>query len=233
MFDALVLSTVNALEFFETRRNVIRIPEVTSRLREAQSLWDQVSDQNLDLSNFIASDDGIFMRNLRMKNLASSLIQLGLVDRFLRRHPMPHLIAGLMNGDTALKVLAGQQTFAEFVQQSTAHGRSRSLSMSMGTLPVLAGISLAEFGLYREGDEGYELVMERQMDFRHVLEEMIFEHRARRLAVVGPGAGHIQSLLRETQVKNIEIVDVTTLDPALSWFWSETSSDLNLAQAST
>src|SRR5689334_8546498 len=76
MFDALIFSTVNALEFNEVRQDVIRIPEVIGRVREAQDIWDARAPMSLDLVNFIGSDDRTFLSNLRLKNLATAVIQM-------------------------------------------------------------------------------------------------------------------------------------------------------------
>lgn len=224
MFDAIVFNAVNALEFHEVRRNVIRIPEVINCARKAQKIWDQISTQELDFSNFVASDDSTFLGNLRLKNLATAVIQMGLLERFLRFHKMPNMVAGLTNGDSALKVAIGQMTFDELLQASQSHNKVKlQLMNSLSTLPILTGISLAEFGLFKaEEDERFEPVLEKEMDFRRVLYELV-KQGAKKIVVVGPGAGHVQNLLRERLSEGVEVVDSLALDANLSWFWQEPS----------
>ena len=234
MFDALVFSTINALEFLEVRRNAIRIPEVFQKVREAQSIWDQVSDRSLDLANFIGSDDQGFLGNLRLKNLATAVVQLGLLDRFLKQNELPRYLVGLSNGDAPVKVASRQQTFDELVRESHALGKVRSPNLTLhaaSSLPILAGISLAEFSLLHKGEHGFEPLIEDEMDFRRLIQVMLQqqeikttdkkEQAVRRILVIGPGHSHIESQLKALGISNVEVVDAVTQDPLLSWFWSE------------
>ncbi|MGE0764032.1 MAG: hypothetical protein AB7N80_12190 [Bdellovibrionales bacterium] len=223
MFDALIFSTVNALEFLEVRRNAIRIPEVIQRVREAQAIWDGVSGRSLDLANFIGSDDQGFLGNLRLKNLATAVVQAGLLDRFLKHHELPRYLIGLSNGDAPVKVAARQQTFDEMVRESHALGKVQTptLTLHAGGLPILAGISLAEFSLMHKAEHGFEALMEDEMDFRKVLKSLIDHKDVKRLLVIGPGHSNVESQLKQIGANHIEVVDAVSLDPLLSWFWSE------------
>lgn len=222
MFDALVFSTVNALEFSEIRRNVIRIPEVIHRIREAQSIWDQTSDRNLDLGNFIGSDDQGFLGNLRLKNLATAVIQLGLLDRLFKTAALPNWILGLGNGDAPIRVAARQETFDDLIRGSQVITGSRSQSVpGFGNLPILAGVSLAEFTVLKREESGYVPVLEREMDIRKALKTLVAEAKPQRVVVVGPSQSHIEFLARDLGSEKIEFVDSVTLDPLLGWFYRE------------
>ena len=228
MFDALIFSTINALEFLEVRRNAIRIPEVFQKVREAQTIWDQVSGRSLDLANFIGSDDQSFLGNLRLKNLATAVVQLGLLDRWLKQNELPRYLVGLSNGDAPVKVASRQQTFDELVRESHALGQIRTpmLTLHTGGLPILAGISLAEFSLLHKNEHGFEPLIDNEMDFRRLITVLLQqkeskEQTIRRILVVGPGHSHIESQLKQIGATNVEVVDLVTQDPLLSWFWSE------------
>ena len=65
MRDALVFNGASNLDFQDIRSNVVRIPEVIARIREAQKLWDKLSTQALDLANFINSEDSVFLGAIR------------------------------------------------------------------------------------------------------------------------------------------------------------------------
>lgn len=232
MFDAMVFSTVNALEFLEVRRNTIRIPEVFQKVREAQTIWDQVSDRSLDLANFIGSDDQGFLGNLRLKNLATAVVQLGLLDRWLKQNELPRYLVGLHNGDAPVKVAARQQTFDELVRESHALGQIRTPTLTLhgGGLPILAGISLAEFCLLHKSEHGYESLAENEMDFRRLMTMMLSQKETgvagkqqaiRRIVVLGPGHSHVEAQLKQNGIKNVEVVDAVTQDPLLGWFWQE------------
>lgn len=224
MFDAVVFSSVNALEFLEVRRNVVRIPEVIRRIREAQSVWDEVSPQNLDLLNFVGSDDSVFLGHLRLKNLTTAIIQLGLFERFLSQNgnSNPRFAMGLVNGDSALKVATRQQTFDELIRQSPALSAPRAnLALQIGGLPVLSGISLAEFGLCEMTEEGANPLLEGEMDLRKTMSALADQSEVEKVIVIGPGAGHVQTLLKELKKHPVEVVDSIELDPVLGWFWPQ------------
>jgi hypothetical protein len=227
MFDALIFSTVNALEFGEVRRNVIRIPEVIHRVREAQAIWDQVSGLSLDLANFIGSDDQGFLGHLRLKNLATAVIQLGILDRLTKEIELPEYLAGLSNGDAPLRVASRQQTFEDLIRSSQAlMGLRPQTNGSVTSLPILAGVSLAEFSVLRRNEVGYAPVVEHEMDIRKTL-KCLLQSKPKRLVIVGPGQSHIQFLLKELGASGVEVVDSVNLDPVLSWFWREAQEPLS------
>ncbi|MBX7231039.1 MAG: hypothetical protein K1X29_03035 [Bdellovibrionales bacterium] len=221
MFDALVVSTVNSMEFNEVRSNVVRIPEVYQRIREAQEVWDQTSENSLDLANFISSDDQTFLGNLRMKNLVTAVVQMGLLQRFLRSFKMPRLVAGLVNGDAPLKVISGQQSFDNMVRSSSALANgSVKVELNKGALPILSGISLAEFGLLSLEPNGeYHSLIPKEMDFRRLIRGLVNEPSVKKIAVLGPGQSHIKNLVQEVGSSAVEVVDTIALDPLLNWFW--------------
>ena len=230
MFGALVFSTVNALEFNEIRRNVIRIPEVIHRVREAQAIWDQTCDRNLDLANFICSDDQSFLGNLRLKNLATAVVQLGLLDRFLKVAELPEWLLGLSNGDAPLRVAARQETFDELIRGSQALSSIRPQQIpGLSGLPVLSGVSLAEFSVLSKDETGFRPVIEHEMDLRKALVTLLDGARPKRVVVLGPGHSHVQHLLRDLGGGKIEIVDSVALDPLLGWFYTPAPETLAAA----
>lgn len=220
MFDALVFSTVNALEFNEVRQDVIRIPEVIGRVREAQEIWDSRAEASLDLVNFIGSDDRSFLSNLRLKNLATTVIQLGLLDRFRKHHELPQYILGLSNGDSALKVASGQMTFTELMQSSAAVGGVKPGPVAgFGNLPLLSGIALAEFSLLKMVEGEARAMVRGEMDLKRLMMTLAGTPDVKKVVVIGPGATHVQTLFRDLPGK-MDVVDSVALDPILSWFWN-------------
>ena len=125
MRDALVFNGASNLDFQDIRTNVVRIPEVVQRIREAQAIWDKVSATPLDLANFIGSEDEVFLSHIKLKSFATAVVQVGLLDRYLKNHKMPEFVVGAINGDSPMKVAMGQMTFFELVSESLAANGSR------------------------------------------------------------------------------------------------------------
>src|SRR5690606_28690455 len=96
----------------------------------------------------IASDDRIFLGNIRLKSLAASVVQIGLYDRYVKHFKTPEYILGNFNGDSAMKVAAGLISLEELLLQSNAIRTPRPLqNLQLAEDPVLAGISLTEYGV--------------------------------------------------------------------------------------
>src|SRR6185312_6535748 len=120
MRDALVFNGASNLDFQDIRTNVIRIPEVVMRIREAQQIWDSLATTSLDLANFIASEDSVFLGHIKLKAFATAVVQVGLLDRYLKSNKLPEYVVGTVNGDSPLLVALGKITFQEMVEQSSA-----------------------------------------------------------------------------------------------------------------
>jgi len=234
MRDALVFNGASNLDFQDIRSNVVRIPEVIARIREAQKLWDKLSTQALDLANFINSEDSVFLGHIRLKSFASAVVQVGLLDRYLKSHDLGEFMIGAINGDSPLKVALGIVSFEQMVSDSALASGTRLMAVpngaSAGDLPVLAGVQLAEYAVYRRDEQGCYLRL--NVDTREA-EKMILglvdDFEVRKLVMVGPGNsvfGKSSSMILERDIQLLESID---LDPMLSWFWSRLDSRMAIA----
>jgi hypothetical protein len=131
--NALVFSGRNGLDFIELRSGVLRIPDITLRIREAQKILDMpivtpegdIEPTRVDLMNVISSDDEMFFRNIQMKSLASAIVQVGLFDRYMKTQKRPDFMVGNSNGDSAMMVCSGRMSFREMVESSQAYAMLR------------------------------------------------------------------------------------------------------------
>lgn len=110
----------NGLDFLELRLGVVRIPEVSLRIREAQAILDSLEIERVDLLGMTVAEDESFFRNIKMKSLLAAIVQVGLYDRLLKSQRAPEVLVGNANGDSALLVCAGQITFEQMVKSSSA-----------------------------------------------------------------------------------------------------------------
>lgn len=110
----------NGLDFLELRLGVVRIPEVSLRIREAQKILDGLEVERVDLLGSTITEDESFFRNIKIKSLLAAIVQVGLYERFLKSQRAPDILIGTSNGDSALLVCAGQMTFEEMVKNSSA-----------------------------------------------------------------------------------------------------------------
>lgn len=235
MRDALVFNGASNLDFQDIRSNVIRIPEVIQRIRQAQQIWDSLSETSLDLATFIGSEDNVFLGHIRLKSFATAVVQVGLLDRYLRNHKMPEFVIGASNGDSPLKVATGQMTFEEMISTSPSvtNVAARSLKSVAGgglELPVLTGIQLVEYGALQQTDEGFSAVTCASRDLEKMVVELVEQHEVERLIMVGPGHSIFGRKMRELTEREVQVTESIELDPMLTWFWSSLK-DTRLAVA--
>ena len=227
MRDVLIFNGASNLEFQEIRTSVIRIPEVVARIREAQSLWDQIADTELDLINFIGSEDGTFLGHIRLKSFASAVVQIGLLDRYLKNARLPEFVVGAINGDSPMQVAVGKMTFAELVGLSpaTSNFATRTVSPSVNSnsfdLPVLTGVELVEYAAFRRNAAGeFMPLLSSERDFEKMIVELIESYDVSRLISVGPGHSVFGRRMAELTSRDVQVLESIDLDPMLSWFWT-------------
>lgn len=226
--NAVVFSGRNGLDFSELRGGVLRIPDVTLRVREAQRILDGMDLPKTDLFNVIAADDECFFRNIKLKSLTSAIVQVGLFDRLMKTQRKPDFLIGNSNGDSAMLVCAGFQTFEEMVSRSpaldTLKPSEKVIVMGAEPAPLLAGISLTEYQALgarpsADGKTEYVSVRDGLMDVKKVVSCLYNEHGVTRFINIGPAGVLRGSDYQSLGNDEIESLDSIELDPMLGWFW--------------
>lgn len=209
-----LFNEAKVLDLQEVRANVLRIPEVSRKVREAQAILDREAIGNFDLSTHIAADDKTFLSNLKLKQVCHSIIQLGLYERMLRFSAEAHLLVGNMSGFTALKVLTGQLSFENLVLGQ--EDKPVCLVSQGGDTPLLVGVKLAEYKVFKSADAVLQSVPGfegRNAD--QLIRELQAKNPAAVVVNIGPGDVICQAI-----DKDHRFVDLIDQDPMLStWFW--------------
>ncbi len=235
MREALVFNATSNLDFHDVRSHVVRIPEVIDRIRQAQKIWDEISDAPFDLATFVSADDNLFLSHIRLKSFAAAIVQVGLTDRYLRRHHRPDFIVGAMNGDTAVKVATGEISFEDMVRTSSSlshiYSRHSKPVMSSIETPVLAGIQLVEFAAYQKSERGYERIPMASRELEKMVADLVETKDVERVITIGPGHSLFSRQLRELTGRDVQMLESIELDPMLYWFWSMVQDDRGTAIA--
>jgi hypothetical protein len=223
MRDCVVFNGVSSLEVQEIRVNVVRIPEVIKRIHQAQQVWDEHHRESFDLANFMASDDRIFLSNIKLKSLASAIVQIGLYDRYLRWHREPEFFVGDSTGDSPVLVATGQKLFSQLIGESPALSVSRpSGVVRLADEPELSGIQLTQYLAYRRYEENkisfFQEVEVEGRDVQSLALQLIEELDVRRFINIGPGSLLFRSQ-PQFEMVDIQVLESIDLDPMLSWFW--------------
>ena len=223
MRDALVFNGASNLDFQDIRTNVIRIPEVVVRIREAQAIWDKVASTPLDLANFIGSEDDVFLSHIKLKSFATAVVQVGLLDRYLKNHKMPEYVVGAINGDSPMRVAMGHQSFLELVTESlaTSGPRPRVPVANALDLPILAGVQLVEYAVFCRGAEGDFVRQPSEVrEVERMIVDLVDQHEVNKLVMVGPGHSVSGKKVLDLTSRDVQVLESIDLDPMLSWFWS-------------
>jgi hypothetical protein len=230
---AVVFSGRNGLDFIDLRTSVLRIPEVTIRIRQAQSVLDTLDLPKVDFFNVIASDDEHFFRNIKLKSLAAAVVQIGLFDRYVKNQRRPDFMIGNSNGDAAMLVCAGLMTFEDMVRGSQAVdtlkpqnviplGSAAPIEMVVQAAPLLAGLSLTEFraleAVQTENGLTYATCGEGAMDIKKIVDTLHGERSVERFVNIGPATA-VRTSEYKAISEDIEALDSIELDPMLGWFW--------------
>ncbi len=253
MRDALVFGGANALDFADVRLGVIRIPEVSLKIEEAQELWDRNCGSGFSFHHFLASEDAVFFKNLSLKTLSLAVVQLGLYDRFKRIFHRPQVLVGNVKNDSAMLVAAGLMSFQELIMASRACHMVRPLAhlQPVGDL-VLNGPILPQYQAYERlvvnvasaasasQDGAAESTLasvdairmtslgDADMSLRKVLERVVDERRLERIIHVGPGLID-RAVIAEFEARDLQIVESIDIDPMLGWFWRDINNVATIA----
>ncbi len=249
MSSVVLFGGPQALDFLEVRSNIMRIPEVRSRLEEAQKIWDEHVDQVVDLHQFLCSEDKEFFNNLGLKSLCSAIVQVGLYDRLKRQSREPDFLVGDCRNDSALKVISGTISFFDLIVSSRAAGivhpihtakkasglgKTEGLSLLQGGASP-SGLSGAELGLPVLNGQTfalYEVLERRVVDGQNTyismnVQDMDITKLVKALydkhdvrQLVTVGPGQSRfNFNSDGLLSDMKISESIDLDPLLNWFW--------------
>jgi hypothetical protein len=145
------------------------------------------------------------------------------LDRYLKTHALPEYILGAVNGDSPMQVALGKKSFVEMVSQSPALGGAtvRPLAPVNMELPLLAGVQLAEYGIFKREESGeYMSVKSDTREAEKMIVEMVDTHDVRKLVMVGPGNCIFGKRIMDLTSRDVQVLESIDLDPMLSWFWT-------------
>ena len=222
MNSCVVFNGISALDFEELRANAIRIPEVLSRVRQAQKIWGDAGLPSFDFVNFIGSENKVFYANIKFKSLAAAIVQIGLYERYVKKNKEPSILLGTKTGDSPMMYMAGDVTYPELVLSSQA-----ACSMGQGyTMPpsqkLSASVNVSQLSAYQLGDEVTEIILEKVSLSQDVLSSLIRniidKHKVKKFINIGPGS-NFASLKSQFTMEDLLFLESVDCDPMLSWFW--------------
>lgn len=224
MSKAVIFNGINALDFEELRWNAIRVPEVLTRIKKAQTIWDQMNLPSFDLLNFIGSEDKVFLNNIKLKSLASAIVQVGLFDRYLSKHDFPHFLVGDVNADSAVNVCLGLISFEELIINSMAVEPFKSSDQNQSSDKFLSGVGLQKLKVYKckakKNLVEYEEVELEDPSINKIIRHLVDEFKVKTYINIGPGSNFNQ-LRAHFEMEDLLFLESIDQDPMLNWFWTQ------------
>ncbi|MCB0378845.1 MAG: hypothetical protein KDD33_10155 [Bdellovibrionales bacterium] len=200
-----------------------RIPQVSQKIKRAQSLIDEVlGDQSsVDLLSYLLSSDQEFLGHPSLRVLMGAVVQVGLFERFIASRPRPEFMLGKTNGISALEVCAGKKSFDELVLKSdflqpssTAHSQPPLGEAS------LVGLQLEEYGGFQWLRDSFEAVDFASKDLYSILAEIRENNFVGQLINIGPSIEFRKKEMASMEFLEFTMMNSIELDPILSSFLS-------------
>jgi hypothetical protein len=236
---AYVFAGRNGLDSIALRNNILRIPEVSIKIREAQAILDAQNLASVHLHTYIASSEATFARNIKLRSLAAAIVQVGLYERLARTNRKPDILLGNINGDSALAVAIGRLSFEQMICSSPALETLKP-ALRLAAVdgvepePLLTGVCLTEYEAFaredRDGDSAFLSLKSGFMDIKKMMLALVESDEVRTFIHIGP-EGLACNELDFQGADDVEFLDSIELDPMLGWFWSAVRSDARVLRA--
>ncbi len=208
------------LDDFSTRHSVLRIPEVSRKLKTAQIILDNLLGEtgSYDLLSHTMAADDVFSSQPSMRSLIAATVQVGLFDRFVRFHNRPQYLIGHLGGASALKVCSQQISLEEFISECELVKGKPALQEES---TLLTGLSLEEYGAAIWNSESglYEFCDTQSKDAIKIIETLSNENLINQCIHVGPCFDFHVADFKRKGLYHVPSLSSIDMDPILNSFW--------------
>lgn len=207
------------LDDFHMRSSIIRVPEVSQRLKKAQSIFDQ-SGKSVDLFAYAQSSNTEYSNLPNLRVLLASIVQIGLFDRFIKYRNPPRYMVGKINGSSAIDVCSNKISFNDFIMTSDFFMEITNIEELEGNRPTtLSGLRLEEYGAIHLNEGGYIPFQSNSKDCYTIIQELGTENIISQYIHIGPCFDFRQPELEKNGMSYLSIMNSIDTDPMLSSFW--------------
>ncbi len=218
----LLYSGRRGLDDLTTRISVLRIPEVSRKLKETQMMIDEILGTNVkvDLYSFVQSTEEEFSSQSSLKSLVAAAVQAGLFDRFVKYRSRPQFLVGPINGNSAMKVCAGLQSFRDFVETSDYCKENTLMARYTQQGTKLAGVKLEDYGAMMWNPEGFyqNLEMDKK-EASKIVEELSLNNLLAQCVHLGPSFEFHAQEFNDVGLNHLASMSSIEMDPILNSFW--------------
>ena len=210
MNTVLVFTGRGGIDLSDFRWQLLRVPEVSLVLKEAQAYLEQMGVQDKDLVSFILGDANSYLSGGLWRELASKLMQIGLYRRYCKNSSRPQFVIGDSGVFSATAVCLEQQTLQEFVGTFVQELERRSQEEKSSEFLVGHRLETAKVYEYQQGEY---VVTSEGKETAGLLENIRKDHLVDQVITVG-SAGPLSVF---NQGQDVGIVESVVIDPLLGW----------------
>lgn len=232
MNKAIIFSGLHSLDFSDIRHNVIRIPEVINKIKQANHAINSLGEEACfteDLFTTLASDNATYSKNIKLKSVLNCIVQLGLYDRYTSKLGKPNFLLGDINGDSPLNIVLEKTSFQSLFQKDTVEQNS---VVQITNEPLLSGVKMNLHQLFKLSEDNFIEAGEAKNELGLLVKELIEDHQVKQIIDIGPGSGWAKAKTFDHSLYDVQILESIDMDPMLSWFWpyvKNQNAELDLA----
>lgn len=215
MNSVLVFTGRSAVDGEDFRWQLLRVPEVSSVLKEVQGILDATASSssraNKDLVMLLQSDNKDYLSSGLWRSFLAQVVQIGLFRRYQKLHSHPRFLVGEAGGFSAFSVCLGKASLFEAVMAFTEELNQKEEQLK--NHDILIGHSLESATACERLNGNYEVIFEGKQK-ADLLVSLNKDYLLDQVITLGSSA--FISADRE-QFGELAIVESVVMDPLLSW----------------
>jgi hypothetical protein len=220
METAVLFGDPQVFDQLEIRQSLIRIPEVSLKIREAQSFLDTEDGGSVDLFQLFHISEEDFKVKRQVRTFLLELVQIALFERFKTRHGYPRLLVVPKEHNLVLKVIIQQIGMEEYLDK-----RLRLFKLQVPVVERFQTAETAQFylvveALNQNGKVNFEQAQVEAESLTQLIEDLSEKYDTERLVHVGPGRAGLKIFWKEAFLRRFQFLDSIEVDPMLNWFWT-------------
>lgn len=221
METAILLGDVSVLDRIQLREAVLRIPEVSLRIKEIQRWIDKNTTCSLDLFTSMHNDDMTYLRSGVVRGLCVTAVQIGLYDRYTRRSGSPKFVIGIRGTLQFLRYIAGNITLDDLLIPLFA--TLSSLKVESSASAMFAPQTRAAYDIVKLKNESqqseFSFIDTSVQTSEELITYLVDENDIGRLVNIGPGEKMVSPHTIDPCYERVQVLESIETDPQLSWFW--------------
>ena len=220
MSVAYLFSDFKSLDLLESRRSVVRIPEVIARFKEAQKYLDFYIKDSPDLLIFLLSDNARFWSDEKLKRICVSLVQLALYDRTCKKMSKADFFMAPVAAESVAQILSGKLSLEEYIHGLFMATEKKEVVLDDLSVFLHKGVAKTEFAIYSKSAEVYLPLPGNSLMSNELVGRLRLDLNVNRFVNIGPIDQLASSNMEELLFQDVQVMDCISMDPMLSWFWS-------------